>query len=406
LVKNVRNVDTVRASRAGHTFHERWAARRALQLVFPKDKLFAIVVEGLSSQETLELGKEAEDIADLVLYYGDGQTFETCSAQQILQFKYKVASEAVTASYLKKTVEKFAATLRNFEEKVEEELFEKLTFGFVTNAEFSPELWDAISCLQTGGAPKSKSAKSQAHYLEKLCKAQQVQPGKLFPIIEFRAGTSDLPAQDRHLRRTISDWSSDSDGRAKMRLHALVELVREKAQIEGQHNNAIRREDVLDALECDEDQLFPADTRFIDVGEVVERKALKEVAATVLASDLPVFLHADGGVGKTVFIQSFANHLADSYEVVVFDCFGGGAYRSEAQGRHRPGVGLLQIINELASRGLCDPLLPTDSDQQGIIHFARKRLKQASAKALTGLTLRRSNRRCEATAHSASSPHG
>jgi len=29
------DIDTVRASRAGHTFHERWAARRALQLVFP-----------------------------------------------------------------------------------------------------------------------------------------------------------------------------------------------------------------------------------------------------------------------------------------------------------------------------------------------------------------------------------
>lgn len=27
------NIDTVRTSRAGHTFHERWAARRALQLV-------------------------------------------------------------------------------------------------------------------------------------------------------------------------------------------------------------------------------------------------------------------------------------------------------------------------------------------------------------------------------------
>lgn len=47
MSKAMRSIDTVRASRAGHTFHERWAARRALQLVFPKDNLFAIVVEGL-----------------------------------------------------------------------------------------------------------------------------------------------------------------------------------------------------------------------------------------------------------------------------------------------------------------------------------------------------------------------
>lgn len=63
---------------------------------------------------------------------------------------------------------------------------------------------------------------------------------------------------------------------------------------------------------------------------------------------------------------------------MVFDCFGGGSYRSEAQARHLPRVGLLQIVNELATRGLCDPLFPTDSDQYGLIEIARKRFKQAS----------------------------
>ncbi len=140
-----RRIDTVRVSRAGHTFHERWAARRALELVFPKDDLFAVVVEGLSPQESLKLGKEAEDIADLVLYYGSGDTFATCTAQQILQFKYKEAAEPVTSSYLKKTIKKFAATLREFSVSVTpEEIAQKLSFGFVTNAEFSEELWDAI----------------------------------------------------------------------------------------------------------------------------------------------------------------------------------------------------------------------------------------------------------------------
>lgn len=67
---NKESVDTVRSSRAGHTFHERWAARRALQLIFPKDGLFAIAVEGISSTETAAPGDEAEDVADLVLYYG------------------------------------------------------------------------------------------------------------------------------------------------------------------------------------------------------------------------------------------------------------------------------------------------------------------------------------------------
>jgi len=377
--KAVRRIDTVRVSRAGHTFHERWAARRALQLVFPKDNLFAVVIEGLSPNERLKLGKEAEDIADLILFYGNGDTFETCTAQQILQFKYKEAAEPVTASYLKKTIKKFAATLREFKVNVtDEDISKKLSFGFVTNAEFSVDLWDAISSLKSGGTPKTNGAKRQLRYLKTWCKEEKINAVNIFPLIEFRASTSDLPAQNRSLRRAVSDWSAGSSGYAAKRLFALVELVREKAQIEGQGNNSIRREDVLDALECDEDQLFPADTCFVDVGDVVERRDFQCVKDKIVTCSLPLFLYADGGVGKTVFIQSLAAHLSDTFEVVVFDCFGGGAYRSEAQARHLPRIGLLQIINELATRGLCDPLLPTDSDQYGLIEVARKRLKQAS----------------------------
>ncbi len=100
------NIDTVRTSRAGHTFHERWPARRALQLVFPNDGLFAIAVEGISSTETATLGPSAEEVADLVLYYGDGDNFQSCERLETVQFKYKLREEPVTASYLKKTIKK------------------------------------------------------------------------------------------------------------------------------------------------------------------------------------------------------------------------------------------------------------------------------------------------------------
>lgn len=377
--KSAKKIDKVRVSRAGHTFHERWASRRALQLVFPKDNLFAIIVEGLSPNESLKLGQKAEDVADLTLFYGSGDTFATCTAQQTLQFKYKEAKKPVTSSYLKKTIQKFAATLWDFKTSVSDEnIAKKLSFGFITNAEFSDELWGAIACLKSGGSPKTTGAAKQLQYLKTWCQEEKIKAGDLFPLIEFRASTSGLPTQNRALRRTVSDWSANSSGQAAKRLYALVELVREKSQIEGQGKNSIRREDVLDALECDDDQLFPAETRFVDVGRVVKRAALQDVKGEIEANNLPVFLYADGGVGKTVFIQSLAIHLIDTYETVVFDCFGGGAYRSEGQARHLPRVGLVQIINELSTRGLCDPLLPTDSDQYGLAKVARKRLKQAS----------------------------
>lgn len=376
---NLTDIDVVRVSRAGHTFHERWAARRALQLVFPKDELHSLVIEGLSPPDRGSLGSDTEDVADLVLYFGPGETFDTCSHQQILQFKYKYRPDPVTASYLKKTIQKFAATMRQLLAKYpSDQVTQKLSFGFVTNANFSVELSEAVKALKVGKTPDSAGTKRQAESLSKWCAEEQINAHDLLPLIDFQTLTADLPTQDRKLRRSISDWSSDASGQAAIRLHALVELVRQKAQIEGQKDNSIRREDVLEALGCDDDDLFPADTRFIDIGPVIQRQCLNTISATVAESCLPVFLHADGGVGKTVFIQSLASNLSTRFEVVVFDCFGGGSYRSEGQARHSGKVGLLQIVNELAARGLCDPLLPSDTDVLGVIRIARKRLQQAS----------------------------
>ena len=88
-------------------------------------------------------------------------------------------------------------------------------------------------------------------------------------------------------------------------------------------------------------------------------------------------VQASGGLGKTVFVQSVAAELAQHHEVVLFDCFGGGAYRTLADGRHRPERGLLHIVNELACRGLCDPILPGTSDSAEVIRRSIHRFKQA-----------------------------
>lgn len=373
------SIDTVRASRAGHTFHERWAARRALQLVFPRDDLFAIAVEGLSTNETAEPGDEAADIADLILYFGEGDTFQSCRALQTLQFKYKADGEPVTSSYLKKTIKKFAVSLLGYETGLSQtEIDEKLTFGFVTNAGFSEQLWEAIRCLKMGTKPSNQAAKTQYTYLKEWCEEEGVKADRLFRLIDFQASTKDLPAHNRILYKTLSDWTPGVDSKARMRLHGIEELVREKAGLSGQRNNLIKHEDVLDSLECEPEDLFPANTEFVDVGPIIERGVLCDVRNLINSEASPVLIHADGGVGKTVFIQSLAQNMEDDYETVIFDCFGGGSYRAEDQARHLPKIGLLQIVNELASRGLCDPQLPSDGDRYSLIKAARKRLEQAA----------------------------
>lgn len=373
-------IDTVRASRAGHTFHERWAARRALQLVFPNDDLFAIAVEGISSTETASPGTWAEEVADLVLYYGDGDNFQTCERLETVQFKYKVREEAVTASYLKKTIEKFSSTIVGYEKAFSAaEVDTKTSFIFVTNAVFKDSLSEAIASLIEGTTPSDHNAVNQARDLKKWCvDAGLSDASRLFSKMVFRAGEKGLSGQDSALKRTLTDWSAGADSDARVRLHGLQDLVLKKAGPSGQGKNLIRREDVLDALDCWPEDLFPADTRFIDVGAVVERSELLTVHDLVKASGQPVFVHAEGGVGKTVFVQSLAARITNEFEVVVFDCFGGGSYRSDNHSRHLPRIGLVQIVNELASRTLCDPMLPGGDDSRKIIKAARKRLAQAA----------------------------
>lgn len=370
----------MRASRGGHTFHERWAARRALQLVFPQDRLKAIAVEGLSTSETAEPGAAAEEIADLVLYYGDGEKFATSEVVQTVQFKYKTTPGAVTASYLRKTIEKFAGSIIGYGTNFPAaDIDKKLTFAFVTNADFSPQLWEAIKGLKSGSPPTEKEALGQHNYLRDLCEKKGVDPQRLFSRCEFRASEETLPALNSALRRTIADWSAGADFRAKARVFDLAELVREKAGPLGQTNNLIMREDVLVSLNCEPEDLFPADTRFIDVGEIVPRKQMRDASELISGSTIPLFIHAEGGVGKTVFVESLAATMSHAYEIVVFDCFGGGAYRSPNQARHLPSVGFIQLTNELASRGLCDPLLPGDTESVALTNAMRRRLTQAVA---------------------------
>ena len=82
-----KRVDTVRASRDGHQFHEAWVARRALGLLLPRFDLHGIAVEGLSEEDEEGAPAAAVEIADATFYYGNSTSFESCARMEIAQFK-------------------------------------------------------------------------------------------------------------------------------------------------------------------------------------------------------------------------------------------------------------------------------------------------------------------------------
>lgn len=92
-------------------------------------------------------------------------------------------------------------------------------------------------------------------------------------------------------------------------------------------------------------------------------------------------IQAEGGVGKTVFASHINEFLPSDSVSILYDCFGSGDYRNLSTFRHTHRVALVQIANEIASKGLCHPLIPsslaTDSDY---IRAFLSRIQQASEK--------------------------
>ena len=379
MKKGKHSVDPVRASRDGHEFHEAWTARKAMQLLQPDNDLAAIAVEGLSPIDEAKASAETIQIADITLYYGSQPTFEKASHTSIVQFKYSVSNqdEDFRARHAKKTIQKFANTYRNCKKKYGAEAVQnKLDFQLITNQPIYEPLLLAIEAI-TSGWPVTGDVKKQAEQF----KAATGLDGKTLAAFAAKCRligrSGSLPETKSELTSLLVDWSATSDPIATARLGKLRNLVREKAGSKYENENLITRTDLLAALEIgDPKDILPCKTSLADVGEILEREQLADAIALLPKLSTPLLVHAAGGVGKTVFMDSLASKLREDYEVVFFDCFGGGAYRSPEDVRHLPRRGLVHIANTLAFRGLCDPILPDSPSVEALYKTFRRRMIQ------------------------------
>jgi hypothetical protein len=373
-------VDTVRASRDGHQYHEAWMARRALGLLLSRDGLCAIAVEGLSEDIEEGAAQATIEIADATFFHGMGASFDRASKIVVTQFKYSVARATISMrlSDIKKTIKKFRDSENSFIAKHgEQPTWQKLDYAIVTNRPISSGLADAIASAAEGRLPAAADAIAQYGALVEAIGLSGDQLKQFCARLDLVGSAGALDTIERGNATIIADWSASRDAITRARLGDLRKLVRDKAGHAGQTNHIIERVDVLAALDlAQESDLLPTPQAFPDAGRVVERIQLADFVARLEASGRWL-IHASGGIGKTVFVQSLAAQLGGADEVVLFDCFGGGAYRSPLDGRHRPERGLLHIVNELACRGLCDPILPGSGDPSEVIRRSIQRFTQA-----------------------------
>ena len=372
-------IDTTRASRDGHEFHEAWTARKALQLFWPDSDLIGIAVEGLSPDDQSRASNTTVEIADIALYLGPSPSFERCTSNTITQFKYSIAGKdkQFRAFNAKKTIAKFAKTYSDYKKRYGAQVVsERLDFQIITNQPIYKPLIKAIEAI-ANEASRTGDIKSQADQFIAAADLKGKPLAEFASKVRFIGHSGSLKATKEDLENLLVDWSSTNDPIARARLGDLKKLVREKAGYAGTNQNLITRLDILAALKVsDVNDLLPCEPRLIDVGSVVEREQLSEALERIENATKPVLIHAAGGVGKTVFMESLERRLKETSVVVFFDCFGGGVYRSLEDSRHQPKQGLIHIANTLAFRSLCDPMLPEISDQQTLMRTFKRRLEQ------------------------------
>jgi hypothetical protein len=342
----------------------------------------AIAVEGLSPKDQGGAAAQTAEIADVTLYYGDSPTFEHASRTTIVQFKYSIANERADfrASHGKQTIAKFAKAYADHKDTYGPQVVQdKLDFELITNRPIFIPLVQAIDALAKG-LPRTGEVERQSRQFKRASGLDGEALAAFAAKCKFTGLSGSLSATKHELASLMVDWSATRDSVAAARLGDLRQMVRDKAGHTGTNQNLIMRTDILAALEVsDAEDLLPCPTATADVGEIVQREQLRDAIAIVPGLSRPLLIHGAGGVGKTVFMESLAGALGERCEVVFFDCFGGGAYRSPEDARHLPGRGLIHIANTLAFRSLCDPILPDGTDVTSLLRTFRRRLEQCVA---------------------------
>lgn len=371
-------IDKVLASKAGHAFHEAWAARSALELLIPSTKLVAITLEGFDIVDEGELDASAVEIADMVRYFGSSSV-ANASRTEVVQFKYSIAKATTPAraSDLAKTLKKFAnadVQLRSTHGNAHVERV--VYYEFATNRPIHPNLATAISGMVEGGGALPDVIKQQSQIAEALADYPHPHERLLRRLI-LKGGGGSLDEVDQSVGRTLASWSEASDPEAEKRLLKLRNLVRTKAGPGSKGDKRIERIAVLAELEVDhEDRLYPTPTAFTPIESLVKRSVVEEAIKLARKKGPPLIIHGAGGMGKTVLMQNLADQMKSRDQVVIFDGFGAGRWRDPADGRFRAERTLVHIANLLAGRGLCDILLPI-SDITSLLRAFRSRLVQS-----------------------------
>ena len=371
------SMNSVRPSREGDQFHYLWAGRRCLRLLHPTTDLVAISIEGPSSYETssdnpIEAGVHQIDVAE---YHGN-EELSTASRVRYVQLKHssRRPNTKWTLGGLEQTLCGFADRYRQLVKQFGlDNIKERFEFCFISNRPIDSRLTSAVEVMA------ASEGSHQSGIVEEFKDATCLDGEQLAvfcSILKLQGQHADYWLQRADLQRETNGYLPGNDVEAPVLIKNLVER---KATTEGEEDPCIRKTNLLHVLGIQEDAISPAPSRITTTCDVVPRLQEAEIVAQIVNADSSVIIHAEGGVGKSVLSQRIEKNLPTGSIAIVYDCFGNGEYRQRSSSRHRHDGALVQIANELAAIGLCDPLLPVlAATEKDYLRAFRHRVTQST----------------------------
>lgn len=367
---------SVRSRNDGEDFHLLWTARRALRMLDKQSGLVAVSIEGCSRFDETAAINPAELIVDTAEYYGS-EDFALAERVEYVQLKHSTVrtEEIWTAATLATTIVKFAALFQQrCKEHGQDFVVARLRCVFVSNRPIDLRLQEALS----------RRLRCEIGDEDSLLAGWEAKAGLdstqflgFLRVLRLKGCEPDYVAQGHDLRGNLAHLSPkpiEEDFR-----DSLVEFVRARTLTSRAHDPVIRPAALLNCLGVrSPEDMFPAPPSFVDVAGLLPRCQEAEIAELIINAQAPVLIHAAGGVGKSVFGGRLPELMPLGSVAVLFDGFAGGDYRKPSQPRHLHGQGLVQIANELAEQGLCDPLLPRDAAPHDYLRAFALRLAQAA----------------------------
>lgn len=362
--------EQVRASRDGDWFHYYWASLQALALLEPDTDLLAIQVEGVPPEEQVE----GEEVIDLAEYFG-GPDAASCTSFRYTQLKHSTlrTEQEITASELRKMLEKFAKV---YQAQLDLGGGDKIEFAFVANRRLNLAVRTSITELAARRTSFTYGA--EAGLLRRyigLTDTPDLET-EFLQRLQIRDDEPGLAELEMHVYTELQQYLPGGGTGTEMTL--LREAVARRATSLAE-DQRLEKADVLHALRTNEEELFPAPNSIERIPALVPTENIRRVVDELKSAGFNKFLvTAVGGIGKSVLTTVIGDALPPGSVTLVYDCFAGGDYRKVSSQRHEHRTGLTQISNELAAKGLCIPLVPTDAAVGDYMTVFMRRIRNAA----------------------------